>query len=317
MVVGKKHYIENSLSNELQPQDSASQPSTPAAFNDMTFISLSLPVEVCENIMNFIFDTGLACENPIYTWYSCALVCRSWLPRSRFLLYRYVRLDSKQKANKFMASVSSLPTLGEYVQGIAINPQGEHGEWIYKIFQVLPPLLPNLHSIEFLALPVLHALFFVLSSRFRTVDSLVLHGSKHLSFRDLIRIVNSYPNLTALRIWTHSWNPSVTPVYTRQQPFLSALKFPVILRTSKHRDQDGDIFSLITRDAFPALQNLFLEVSLPKQSLHLESILEKYSSSLEAICISINIRSLYVANICEPVFIFTPDVLLNSFRYVT
>lgn len=107
-----------------------------------------IPLEVCEKVID---EVG----NLRYTWVyyrtltACALVCRSWVPRSRIRLFQKVDLNSRGRASKFLAVLSTAPEFGQLVQTLDIicdeKESGGNG-WIYDVLRVLPPLLTNLYD---------------------------------------------------------------------------------------------------------------------------------------------------------------------------
>lgn len=157
-----------------------------------------LPLELCEHVVGFVDSWwGWGCMTT--SLHSCTLVCRGWLPKSRIQLYRRVVLRNKRQATSFMATISTTPQLGNYVRTLEILP-GDHSDWIYRIHWVLPPLLPRLIRLTYAGLPVLRPVFFVLPSQFKTVTSLFLWILENQSFREVVWILNQFPNLQKLEV---------------------------------------------------------------------------------------------------------------------
>lgn len=167
-----------------------------------------LPVEICEVVIGFVDVRPLGASQQSFantcrrTLYSCMLVCRNWVPKSRIHLFRWVSLESKRQAASFITTICTTPQLGEYVQALAISLRDDS---IYKVHQSLPPLLPNLTHLHYSTLPALHSVFFILPSRFSTVTSLRFQHIEQLSFREVVRILNRFPNLQKLELANCVW----------------------------------------------------------------------------------------------------------------
>lgn len=172
---------------------------------DSVHASPSLPLEVCERVIDHIYEASWGYR---YSLFACALVCRSWAPRSRFNLFHSVALDLEQSASRFIATVSTSPKLGEYVRELQISLHEQHGQWLYRLLQVLPPLLPNLYRLEYQHLPPLHPLFFVLSSRFSNVKSLAFSYMRGLTFKEIIQVLDRCKSVEKLVLFDCRWTKS-------------------------------------------------------------------------------------------------------------
>ena len=81
-----------------------------------------LPIEVCEYIIEDLFETGYSLvQTSLATLASCALVCRAWRPRAQQVLFAYVLLRDKQSLDRFAALLDASPQLGSYVQTLALR----------------------------------------------------------------------------------------------------------------------------------------------------------------------------------------------------
>ena len=78
-----------------------------------------LPLETCEGIIEYVAED---IAQHTRTLHSCALVCRSWVPRSRFFLFQRVHLDNKTKAARFMSAICACPDLGMLVSKLILDP---------------------------------------------------------------------------------------------------------------------------------------------------------------------------------------------------
>lgn len=181
-----------------------------------------LPLEICETIIEFVglpsFDRpSWQGEARRKTLFSCLLVCKDWVPRSRVHLCECVKLDGKRKAASFMEAMTQFPFLGKYVQGLTIEPNYQHDDWIYKVHQVLPQHLPNLSHLGYHTLPAVHHLFFTISARFNFVKVLSLEGLESWSLQEITRLLNRFPRLEKLMISPLDWDmiPRFGSLYCR------------------------------------------------------------------------------------------------------
>lgn len=132
--------------------------------------------------------------------YSCSLVCRDWVPKSRIHLFRWVELCSEHTAICFMSTIMATPQLGQYVRMLDIDAGGKHSDWFYRVHWVLPQRLPSLIHVTYARLPVLHSSFFILPCRFDKIISLEFRISEEQSFREVVRILNRFTKLQKLVI---------------------------------------------------------------------------------------------------------------------
>ncbi|KAJ3477776.1 hypothetical protein NLI96_g10237 [Meripilus lineatus] len=262
-----------------------------------SFVSPRLPTEIWELIIESVTATDAWDEELGQTWYSCALVCRSWVPTSRRLLYRSVYLDSATTATRFMASLTTCRQLGEFVHRLRIDPQGRGADWFYKVLQVLPPILTNLERLEFWALPDLHQIFFGLCTRFTTIKALTLYELGSQSFREIVRIASRAKNLQTLTLYNCRWKSPA-------EFFTPRGLGPVDIRlNSIPKESHDDAFRWVNAEAFPALKQFSFSVSLPSQTVHSDIFLEKSFLSLQSLDLEIAIDpETQVDNVSFPSF---------------
>lgn len=252
-----------------------------------------LPLEVLENVVEAVgldFDSEqLGPPSRLETLLSCVLVCRDWVPKSRIYIYRVIRLDSKRRANGFMTTVATFPQLGEYVQELQFNLDGKHEDWIYRAHQILPSFLPNLDRLEYFHLPILHDLFFPLSTRFKNVTSLELYSLQSWSFRDIVRLLNGFSKLQMLEIhgkWT-------SPGFFFCRPQAEQTLPPATLRTycsGMAQDHADDVVHwLARRQPHCPLDRFLLDCDkLSVRSHYMCEVLRRLSATLETLDLSLS-----------------------------
>lgn len=187
----------------------------------------------------------------------CCQVCRSWVPTSQRLLFAAVELQRSNNALTFIGIVTRSPSIRPWVESLTIwpldtvtpssaifdvgdseleesrgliietprpiqsNPTCNHN-WIYKVLTTLPPVLTNLHWLRLHHLPPLHPTSIPLISRFGNVQRLDLLKLHSLSFREIIRLVNSFPKLQSLYLDICEWKQPAS-FYARKRPHLLSI----------------------------------------------------------------------------------------------
>lgn len=174
-----------------------------------------LPTEVCERIIDFIRD-----DEPVGskvsrdTLCACALVCRSWTPRSQLHLFVCVELSSTLQAQSFLDVLARSPSVCLGVESLIISPSPPkdplktppcYYRWIHTVLSTLPRILTNLERLDFRRLPTLHQTFIPLASQFKTVKELYLRNLDKQSFSEIIRLVNRFPQLQILYLIDCKW----------------------------------------------------------------------------------------------------------------
>ncbi len=97
-------------------------------------------------------------------------------------------------------------------------------EYIYlSIYHPFPKLLPNIQTLAFDDLPLLHPSFFMHCSRFTKVVILQLCSSKSLSFCEITQLINRLPYLKELKILNCQWSQPIHYYSGRQSRFKSLI----------------------------------------------------------------------------------------------
>lgn len=171
------------------------------------------PSEVCDQIIDAVADPRylrpLDYECDPSGLRRCALVCRSWLPRSRCRLYHHIRLFEDLQTRQFISTLSISPTLGRLVKELDIRQRfpADSSSWIHRVVIYLPPFLKDLKKLSLAYLPALHPTFPLLCSQFTSVQELKLGYLSHpvWSFREIVQIVNRFPRLRHLTLNCCRW----------------------------------------------------------------------------------------------------------------
>lgn len=165
-----------------------------------------LPTEVCEQILDVTPRSGDLGR--------CALVCRSWLPRSRLRLYYRIELDGNLQTLRLITAFETSPDLGRLVNILQLpkstarkgsDASKPSNNWIYKAVSTLPRYLTCLEALHFYDLPQLHSIFPVLCSKFTSIKQLEIVHPQNWSFCDVARMVNMFPHLQHLALSDCKW----------------------------------------------------------------------------------------------------------------
>ncbi|KAL4243226.1 hypothetical protein ABKN59_000941 [Abortiporus biennis] len=204
-------------------------------------VAPTLPTEVCEQVMDKIAEDLL--QTNIYfrdvnfsQLTSCALVCRAWLPRSRYHMYRFIRIKNPEDLSMFRAitrqsSCASPRFLGIYPSEFP-HPSGKHNEtsplnssWISSIPIQISSAIRQLEvlSISNVDMRNTHPKFNAALSVARTTEIIELCQLTFASFTGLIRTVSSFQNIRTLVLASICISPLTTTGYSdnrhRQKPY--------------------------------------------------------------------------------------------------
>ncbi|KAH8085959.1 hypothetical protein BXZ70DRAFT_555468 [Cristinia sonorae] len=163
----------------------------------------ALPVEVCENIIEFCWGSTPWRYDDHATLYACALTCRSWYPRSQSLLYRNVLVSSPRALSRLISSLRFRPANGRFILHIRIQSDLEkerNNSWIGLIPLRLMPLAKNIMTVKIMhvSMTLLHPTFLIFMSRFQTVTDLSFRFVVFPTFDFFSRLICAFRSLRRL-----------------------------------------------------------------------------------------------------------------------
>lgn len=255
----------------------------------------SLPLDIYEEIIDLVDVRPIRISHESFTsiWrktlYSCALVCRDWLPKSRTHLFQRVSLNSDQQVDRFMTTVNTTPQLGEYVRALEISL---HDDSINKVHRDLPPLLPNLTHIRYSNLPVLRHTFFALASSFSTVISLKFENLEQQSFQEIVQILDQFPRLQKLEfadcVWTSPDSFHFSGQKWEQYPLLSLSSFqPWTWTSGDCRPEDTIRWLMKSQPLYTLNEYRYNSKIAPPENLH--DLLNDHAESLKRLELHVDI----------------------------
>ncbi|KAI0823524.1 hypothetical protein BC628DRAFT_1411547 [Trametes gibbosa] len=169
-----------------------------------------LPPELWDETIDYLWDD-------VQSLHACSLACKTWLPCSRFHLFRNVRLRHADDVLRFRALLSSSPGIAPCVRKLSLSadysgttPDGtaqEDDTWVNGA----ATLLPLLHNITTLGLARVrwHALNAETRAAFagvcRNVQQLFLFEVSFDASRDVVAFLSGFPALRELYFQAVSW----------------------------------------------------------------------------------------------------------------
>lgn len=205
-------YVFSAAMDLLVPLSFLLSPLPPLSPPSFTMCTLPLlPLELCEGIIDNIQDD-------IPSLSSCALVCRHWLPRSRYHLFGTVNISSRRHVYRLRDILHGCAPIGELVHSLTLLLAGRRTEPVFFSLPdltaaLLLPLLPNLRCWNLSASPAeaqslfrflyrrLDLRLFLTSNRRHgaNVERLELDRLMLSSPAEVVQIAQSLPGLRYLR----------------------------------------------------------------------------------------------------------------------
>lgn len=270
-----------------------------------SFISTPrLPPEVCERVIDWVphyhgadHYFPFTCEK--WTLLVCALVCRSWLPRSQTRLFQVVRLSKARQAEAFLDVITRSPSICSHVSILIFSPKPPpisisevtsvrsqpdlssspgHYNWFYKILNILPILLGNVIKLQLESLPMLRPVTLALLSGFKRVQVLIFKFCSELSFAEIIRVVNRFSHLHTLHLYNCHWNLS-SHCYSGKQHNLKRLDLSLTLGLQEFLGWVASSHSALALESLKAREgNIFIYENI---LMRLSYILQQSKSNLQ------------------------------------
>lgn len=212
-----------------------------------------LPTEVWERVIDWVphyhgsdHHPPFKCENE--TLIVCALVCRSWLPRSQTRLFQIVKLSNARQAEAFLDVITRSPSIRLRISTLILSPKPPatstfeviparsqpdlstspgYYNWFHRILNTLPVLIVNVMKLQLENLPMLHPVSIALLSRFKQVQVLLFKDCSQQSFTEIIRLVNRFSHLHTLDLYQCNWRRSAH-CYSGKQHNLKRLGLTMI-----------------------------------------------------------------------------------------
>ena len=106
-------------------------------------MAFALPLEVEENIIDHLHDHTS-------TLLDCSMVCKSWIPRARFHLFRSISIRYKDELDEICNFLDANPSLRSLVRTVTLSGIDFCQPELFEVAPiVLLPKLPHVHQWEF------------------------------------------------------------------------------------------------------------------------------------------------------------------------
>lgn len=203
-----------------------------------------VPIEVCERIIDLRTTYGgrsriSRCPRYLDDLRACALTCRDWLPRSRFNLFRCVRIRKHEKLKSLAKTITDHPFLAEFVRELylgrlvdeELEPNDYSDAWLINLLESLDleddsavygasmkrcrdsanylpfadePLVGALHNVRIITLSsfdwhALHPMYHEVAARYPIVELNIVDG-QFRALPDLLRVIWAFRGLQALNL---------------------------------------------------------------------------------------------------------------------
>lgn len=167
-----------------------------------------LPIEVCERAIDFLWGDPPTLE-------ACALTCRSWLPRSRYWLFRanVCHVVGGYHFKDVLKELRMFPAIAPYVRILDVtrSTNDRHPLWTNLIPIHLAPMLSKLFTLSFditLSPAWMHPRAHAHLALFHSVGNLSLGGCIFTNFNAFARLLLCFPALEYLTIRGPRWADS-------------------------------------------------------------------------------------------------------------
>ncbi|OCH91126.1 hypothetical protein OBBRIDRAFT_803523 [Obba rivulosa] len=168
----------------------------------------NLPPELTDRIIDHLEGDKRALAN-------CGLVCRSWLPRSRFYSFRRIVLRTTN-SKTFIQLLNDDPELGLYTTHLVIGTsRTDDTDWHVDVLPKVISYMPNVTTLELAGRAAYEAEHF---KDFKSVTSLKLRACEFAALKDATSLLCAFPRLEALVIESTlivrgEQDPSLTEMY--------------------------------------------------------------------------------------------------------
>lgn len=163
--------------------------------------------DICDTVLDLIAGPGTGPLEPAL--YACALVCRSWAPRSQSHLFRSIKLVDPSNSNRFLDIVPTSPSICYHVREVVIG-QFLPIQWgrNFSREDFLPTLsrfLLRLRRLEIRGFQKLPVLLSPTYFSFPTVESFCLRNIRSLSPEEVSAFLEQLPRLQELEFHGCFW----------------------------------------------------------------------------------------------------------------
>lgn len=267
----------------------------------------SFPLEVFEEIMSVL--ARLPQRNA--SLWSCALTCRSWVPRARNCLYFHVGITGSLQFDKFLRTITLSTRHGDLVRELSIAVNLAAPGRFLPAGVVLISLCRKLNRLDLIDIVHTsvrpHGNFFLCATQYRTVTVLSLRGYTFSDTKELATFIVSFRELRTLKIVRDGYDSPRAAVfrkglYEMEMPHLENLELELthtaeLPRPASARDVVHIIDWLAKSSASKKIKRLWMSYTIESNEKPLEAVerignlLEACGESLQELVLALQIAS--------------------------
>ncbi|RPD75678.1 hypothetical protein L226DRAFT_51599 [Lentinus tigrinus ALCF2SS1-7] len=189
-----------------------------------------IPPEITDDVISAAALTDIIGFPDTHTLAMCALVCRTWLPRSRAKLFETIYIGNQRRYNLLVERVLHSETMSRYLASVnvlCIYEDKRHNQFLSSIggrpFLVeFAGKLPGLRQLIVSGIDWTHqrpsVRWHLPLSQFRTITTLRLENSIFSSFNDVRRILTALPLLSNLSTSCLTWHTVSQALHLQMTP---------------------------------------------------------------------------------------------------
>ena len=262
---------------------------------------MRLPAELRDFVIDLLQDDAAALR-------TCSLVCRAWLPRSRYYIFHRVQIEPGRRGLTFRALLDRNPDLGKYIRdleisGIARNLPLERclriewptlragpversaedcsASWLENVLPDSIEVLKRVSSLRLVTLQVYTELIDTLRRRFPAVKTLTLDKCRFAAFKELCELAHAMTPLEYMQVTEAYWLRPILPCSTQQAS-------PIRLKTlilSEKIDAAVVLNWIVSRRLYSELSSLSCWVSNQPSAISIRDVLKASGPTLQHLAI--------------------------------
>ncbi|KAJ6481254.1 hypothetical protein C8R47DRAFT_1135169 [Mycena vitilis] len=220
---------------------------------------------------------------------ACGLVCREWLPSSRYRLFADVALDDRTVRSFLDIADKSLFSISSSIRSLGLSFSGE-GLGLDECLRRLGPL-PLVESLRItMGQDVLDRNSRLLEKTFPKISTLVFLNFP-LELHSVLHVASSFPSLESLALdWVHLSFDIPLPSKLQCPPRWNALRLDLLGGSYFSRHLDSFFEAILSLDEIPILSSLSVRGTYPEEHSPFAKYLAHVGPALQHICLESEAR---------------------------
>ncbi|KAJ7631356.1 hypothetical protein DFH06DRAFT_1439181 [Mycena polygramma] len=220
---------------------------------------------------------------------ACGLVCREWLPSSRYRLFADVDLDVRTVGSFLDNADKSLFPISSSIRSLGLSFSGD-GLGLDECLRRLGPL-PLVETLRItMGQNVLDRNSPLLERTFPKISTLVFLNFP-LELGSILRVASSFPALESLVLdWVHLSFAIPLPSKLQCPPRWNALRLDLLGGSYLSRDLDSFFEAILSLDKIPVLSSLSVRGTYPQEDSPFAKYLAHVGPALQHLCLESEAR---------------------------